>query len=207
MFHWTSETTGPMVVPSLVGSPTDTASIDALAIALASSIFELGTSILVPALQDCPEFMHIPKASLPTASSRFASSRIIFADLPPSSCATRFTVGAAFFATSIPALVDPVNDIMSIPGWDDIYDPTVGPSPFTRLKTPAGTPASCIISAKIMAFRGATSDGFSTIVQPAAKAGATLQAIWLIGQFHGVIIPTTPIGSLTIRFFPCSSSN
>ena len=38
---------------------------------------------------------------------------------------------------------------------------------------------------------GANSDGFRTIVQPAASAGATLQAIWLIGQFHGVIMPDT----------------
>ncbi len=53
-----------------------------------------------------------------------------------------------------------------------------------------------------MAFSGATSDGFSTIVQPAAIAGATLQTIWLIGQFHGVISPTTPIGSRAIRVVP-----
>ena len=44
---------------------------------------------------------------------------------------------------------------------------------------------------------GATSEGFSTIVQPAAIAGATLQTIWLSGQFHGVISAQTPIGSLT----------
>jgi len=30
------------------------------------------------------------------------------------------------------------------------------------------------------------------MVQPAARAGATLQVIWLIGQFHGVIRPHTP---------------
>ena len=36
------------------------------------------------------------------------------------------------------------------------------------------------------------------MVQPVASAGTTLQAIWLIGQFHGVIMPQTPIGSLTI---------
>ncbi len=29
------------------------------------------------------------------------------------------------------------------------------------------------------------SDGFSSMVQPAASAGATLQAIWFSGQFHG----------------------
>ncbi len=46
-----------------------------------------------------------------------------------------------------------------------------------------------------MALKGAISDGLRIIVQPVASAGKTLQAIWLSGQFHGVIIPTTPIGS------------
>ena len=32
-------------------------------------------------------------------------------------------------------------------------------------------------------------------MQPAASAGQTLQAIWLTGQFHGVMKPQTPIGS------------
>ena len=32
-------------------------------------------------------------------------------------------------------------------------------------------------------------------VQPVAKAGTTFKAIWLIGQFHVVIRPNTPIGS------------
>ena len=85
--------------------------------------------------------------------------------------------------------------------------PTVGPSPLTRLKTPGGTPASSRISAKIMASSGAISLGFSTMVQPAARAGATLQAIWFCGQFHGVIMPTTPMGSRRISVLPCTSSN
>jgi len=33
------------------------------------------------------------------------------------------------------------------------------------------------------------------MVQPAISAGATLQAIWFIGQFHGVISEQTPIPS------------
>ena len=37
------------------------------------------------------------------------------------------------------------------------------------------------------------------MVQPAARAGATLQAIWFSGQFHGVIKPTTPMPSRTTR--------
>ena len=49
---------------------------------------------------------------------------------------------------------------------------------------------------------GAISLGFSTMVQPAAMAGATLQTIWFSGQFQGVISPTTPIPSWTIRVPP-----
>ena len=50
----------------------------------------------------------------------------MLADLPPSSWATRFTVGAAFWATSMPARVEPVNDTMSTSGCDDSAAPTVG---------------------------------------------------------------------------------
>ena len=131
----------------------------------------------------------------------------MLADLPPSSCDTRFTVSAAALATRMPARVEPVNDIMSTSGWAASAWPTVGPSPLTRLKTPLGTPASCSASAKMMAFNGATSLGFSTMVQPAARAGPTLQTIWLIGQFHGVIRPTTPIGSRAISVVPFICSN
>ena len=93
-----------------------------------------------------------------TAFCRSASSRTMLADLPPSSCATRLTVSAAALATAMPARVEPVNDIMSMPGWEDSASPTVGPSPLTRLNTPGGTPASSRISAKSTAFSGATSE-------------------------------------------------
>ena len=73
--------------------------------------------------------------------------------------------------------------------------PTVGPSPCTKLNTPAGRPESAMMSVRMLALRGDTSLGFSTMVQPAAMAGATLQAIWFSGQFHGVIKPQTPMGS------------
>ncbi len=45
------------------------------------------------------------------------------------------------------------------------------------------------------------------MVQPAASAGATLQAIWLMGQFQGVMKPQTPMGSRAIRVVPRISSN
>ena len=58
-----------------------------------------------------------------------------------------------------------------------------------------------------MALSGAISVGLSTIVQPAASAGATLHAIWFTGQFHGVMKPQTPIGSCTMRVVPWFSTN
>jgi hypothetical protein len=41
---------------------------------------------------------------------------MMFADLPPSSCDTRFTVSAAAFATCTPARVEPVKETMSMSG-------------------------------------------------------------------------------------------
>ena len=43
------------------------------------------------------------------------------------------------------------------------------------------------------------SDGLATIVQPAASAGASFHVISSTGKFHGVITPTTPTGSCTVR--------
>ena len=131
----------------------------------------------------------------------------MLADLPPNSCATRLTVCAALRATSMPARVEPVNETMSMSGCEARAVPTVGPSPFTRLNTPGGTPAASRISANRIALNGAISEGFKIIVQPAASAGATLQAIWFMGQFHGVINPQTPTGSRMMREGPRSSSN
>ena len=70
---------------------------------------------------------------------------------------------------------------MSTPGWAAIASPTTGPVPVTRLKTPAGRPAASITSASRKALSGVTSLGLSTTVQPAARAGATLAAIWFSG--------------------------
>ena len=70
---------------------------------------------------------------------------------------------------------------MSVSGCATIASPTTGPVPVTRLKTPAGSPTSSTISASTKALSGTTSLGFSTTVQPAASAGATLLAIWWSG--------------------------
>src|SRR5207248_2667102 len=76
---------------------------------------------------------------------------------------------------------EPVNDTMSMSGCPAMASPTVGPVPVTRLNTPAGNPTSSMISARMKALSGVTSLGLSTTVQPAARAGATLAAIWWRG--------------------------
>src|SRR5580700_10298907 len=136
--YWVADTTGPILLVFSLGSPTTMALAAADAMAAASSMRAAGTSIRLGALQDWPEFVHIPAMSRATTASRSASSRMMLADLPPSSWAMRLTVGAATLATSMPARVDPVNDSMSMSGWADMQAPTLMPSPLTRLKTPAG---------------------------------------------------------------------
>ena len=57
------------------------------------------------------------------------------------------------------------------------------------LTTPSGKPASRISSPKRSAESGVCSAGLSTIVQPAASAGASFQAAIISGKFHGMIWP------------------
>ncbi len=95
----------------------------------------------------------------------------------------------------MPARVEPVKDIMSDVGMMRHRLADRRAVAVDEVEHAAGTPASCITWANKRPLSGAISDGFSTMVQPAAMAGATLAAIWLIGQFHGVIMPTTPTGS------------
>ena len=157
------------------------ASAVAAAISSASASFSRGTSIRVRALQVWPELRKHLATPSGTAWARSASSRITFGDLPPSSIATGLTVAEASSLTRLPARVEPVKETMSTPGWAAIASPTTGPVPVTRLKTPAGRPAASITSASRKAFSGVTSLGLRTTVQPAARAGATLQAIWFSG--------------------------
>ena len=47
-----------------------------------------------------------------------------------------------------------------------------------------------------------SSAGFSTTVLPAASAGASFHEAIVSGKFHGVISPTTPSGSRTVKAWP-----
>ena len=107
------------------------------------------------------------------AASRSASGRMMFGDLPPSSSVTRLSARPALAPISRPTAVEPVNAILSTSGWSTSAAP-VEPSPVMTLSTPSGIPASSASSPRRSAVSGVCSAGLSTIVQPAASAGADL---------------------------------
>jgi hypothetical protein len=61
-----------------------------------------------------------------------------------------------------------------------------------------GIPAVSARRASSIAEADVISDGFSTIVLPAARAGASDMMAMNVGEFHGVITPTTPSGSRSV---------
>jgi hypothetical protein len=65
----------------------------------------------------------------------------------------------------------------------------------TTLKVPAGKPAFSTKAARASAENGVSSAGLATQTQPAARAAAVLRTSMAKGKFHGVMKPTTPIGS------------
>ena len=74
-------------------------------------------------------------------------------------------------------------------------------APVTSSSTPSGRPASSPSRAIASAVNGVCSAGFSTIVHPAASAGAAFRVGIAAGKFQGVMPAVTPIGSFvtTIR--------
>ena len=113
------------------------------------------------------------------------------------------TVFEAPSISSLPTRVLPVKWIFATSGDASIAWP-IGPgSPFTRLTTPAGAPASCSSRATCMPESGVYSDGRITIVQPAASAAPPARAMFQAGKFQAVMRPTTPSGcfSTSVRLF------
>ena len=99
----------------------------------------------------------------------------------------------------MPVFVDPVKATLSTPGWRTSERPTAGPLPVMTLKTPSGIPASVTSFASSSAVTGVWSLGFVTIVQPAARAGASFQLSSSSGEFHGTMAATTPTGSRRVK--------
>ena len=79
----------------------------------------------------------------------------------------------------MPARTLPVIDTMAGVGWSTSSRP-VSRSPHTTLKTPSGR-NSDMISAMSSDEAGVVSDGLSTMVLPAARAGAHFHTAIIIG--------------------------
>src|SRR6202011_1220484 len=131
-----------------------------------------------------------------TAASMSASSKTMKGALPPSSSDNFLTVPAHCSISSLPISVEPVKVNLRTVGFEVISPPISFDGPVTQEKTPFGTPARSASSHKANAENGVAGGGFSTIVQPAAKAGPDLRVIIAAGKFHGVIAAQTPTGSL-----------
>ena len=92
--------------------------------------------------------------------------------------------------------VEPVNATLFTPGCSASAAPAISPRPGTTLKTPGGTPASRQIRPSSSEVSGAISGALRTTVLPAASAAEPFRQAMCSGKFQGMIIPTTPIGSL-----------
>src|SRR5207245_6236287 len=117
-----------------------------------------------------------PNQAPSIAASKSASAKKIFGDLPPSSSVTRFTVSAACFTMTLPTSALPVKAILFTSGCFTRGAPQVSPNPVTMFTTPGGKPTSENQFAISSSASGVCSAGFSTHVQPAARAGASFQA-------------------------------
>jgi len=93
-----------------------------------------------------------------------------------------------------------------MPGWAVIAAPN-SPASAITLSTPGGS-TSLIRAASRSVDSGVVGAGLSTMVLPASSAAGTLNAIRIIGKFHGTIAPITPSGRrcVSTRRFSLSSS-
>src|ERR1700733_14118112 len=98
----------------------------------------------------------------------------------------------------MPAASPPVNPTCATSGWPTSGAPTSPPNPVTTLTTPSGKPASLNRAANSSIEAEVNSDGLITTVHPAARAGASFQLVRVSGEFHGVMIATTPFGSFLV---------
>src|ERR1700712_548935 len=94
-----------------------------------------------------------------------------------------FATAAA--ATPGPTSRDPVKLTASIPGDDASAGPSCEPAPITRLSTPTGSPARCMMSANAHGDPGTNSAGLNTTQFPNASAGAIFHAGIANGKVHG----------------------
>ncbi len=123
--------------------------------------------------------------------------------LPPSSIETRSTCSADCSISLRPTSVEPVNDSLRVRPSRSSGSIT---SPECRavitFSTPPGRPASLRICASASIDSGVCCAGLTTIVHPAAIAGAILRVPIAVGKFHGVTNTHGPTGWRIVRILP-----
>src|SRR5499427_434979 len=188
---------GPMVVAGSNGSPS---LIWSLVAATTRSTNSARTAAYTrkrsPAVQLWPAHRYAASSAASVARPRSASSRITMGPLPPSSRSC--VLPAARAATLAPVATEPMKPTACTPGWPATASPTTGPGPGRKLNTPAGTPASVMISASSAQHAEVLGAGTQITALPAAMAGANNSAPIVYGQFHGLMTPTTPSGTRSV---------
>ena len=152
-------------------------------------------------MQIWPEFISLVQAIRLAATSMSASAATMTGLLPPSSSVTGVRCAAAPSYTLRPISVPPVNSRRSKPcaisSW--LTAPSPSMTAIASLSRYFGT--SSAISAD---DAGATSDGLSTTVFPAAMAATAGPSVSTNGKFHAPMISTVPYGSYSIQPRPGS---
>jgi hypothetical protein len=195
---------GPTSTPSSVPSPTLIAAILSVSFSENSSRMPLWTKTRLAQTHVWPMLRILETRAPSTAASTSASSKTMKGAWPPSSRERRFMVSADCLIRSLPTSVEPVKESLRTRRSSMIGAVMAeGSMPAITERTPFGRPASSKMLAISRAERGVSSDGFMTIVQPAARAGPSLRVIMAAGKFHGVIAAVTPTGRLmTIILLP-----
>ncbi len=91
--------------------------------------------------------------------------------------------------------MEPMKPTVCVPGFAAISSPTTAPGPVTMLTTPGGSSAASKHSASFTAHSDVVGAGAHTTVLPYAIAGARSSPGIVYGQFHGLMIETTPRGT------------
>ncbi len=153
------------------------------------------TKIRLAAVQASPMLRSLARTAASTAASRSASSKTTNGALPPSSIELRTTCGPHCASSIRPTSVDPVKESLRIrPSASSGVTTAPGSVVVSTFTTPAGMPERISCSANSSVVSGVSSDGLTTIVQPAARAGAIFLVAIASGKFHGVISRHGPTG-------------
>ena len=123
--------------------------------------------------------------------------------LPPSSIETRRTCSADCSISVRPTSVEPVNESLRVRSSRSSGSITAPEClAVITFSTPAGSPASARIRASASIDRGVCWAGLTTIVHPAAIAGAILRVPIAVGKFQGVTNTHGPTGWRIVRMRP-----